>query len=101
MPSLSCLLQEVGLVSARSSFEWQCAHDPTEWKRLAFVREVELSCGEIIAGQRQNIISLGDSLHEQCALISVTRGLPNCCGKSLKFMGSPTVEQLIDQHELI
>jgi len=100
MPSLVSLLQTVDIVSARSTHE-KYTKNPAEWKRLAFVYEVALFYGAGCAGQQRNIVSMGDSLHEQSALMSVTKGVPGCCGKSIKFLENPTIEQLIEQHECL
>jgi len=51
--------------------------------------------------QQKNILSLGDSENELHALLSVTRGVPNCCGKSLKFIEAPSIEQLLEQHDFL
>jgi hypothetical protein len=101
MPSLSNLLQDAHIVSARSRYEQCCGNDPSGWKCLAFEHEVQKLYQDMSTNQELNIISLGDSLHEQRALVSLTQSLPHCCGKSLKFMHTPTIEQLIDQHELL
>jgi len=94
------LLEKVGLVSARSMYE-HCSEDPSEWKRLAFEHVVDSLYGRIANGQHRNIVSFGDSMHEQRALTSVTKGASNCCGKSMKFLEAPSIEQLIDQHEFV
>merc|ERR1712224_21146 len=100
MPSLIGKLQRVDIVSARSTYEPHGEREPSEWKRRAFVREVEFFYGDRPKQQR-NIISLGDSLHEQSALVFVTHGVENCCGKSLKFIERPTIHQMIYQHEFL
>jgi len=100
MPSVAHLLEKVDIVSARSTYESK-SRFPSEWKRLAFACEVELFYGATTDSQPRNIISLGDALYEQLALTAVTKGVPNCCGKSLKFLPSPTVGQLIEEHQLV
>jgi len=100
MPSVAHLLQNVRIVSARSTYESK-SWSPTEWKRLAFVCEAELFYGATTDRQPRNIISLGDSLHEQLALMAMSEGMPNCYRKSLKFLPSPTIGQLIEQHEFV
>jgi len=98
MDSIRNSLQQVDIVSARSAYE-PCSQDPSEWKRLAFASEVEGFYESNF--QRKNIVSFGDSLHEQHALVSVTRGVPNCCGKSIKLLETPTVDKLIEQHKFL
>lgn len=100
MPSLLDSLQGISIVSARSTYEPHGVHEPSEWKRRAFTREVESFYGDRTEQQR-NIVSLGDSLHEQSALAFVTQGAENCCGKSLKFMERPHIDQLIYQHQFL
>lgn len=100
MPSLSSLLQRFSTVSARSLYE-HSAQEPSEWKRMAFDNEVQEFYGAGDAGRQRNIVSVGDSLHELHALKSVTKDVQNCCGKSIKLLDTPSIEQLIDQHEVI
>jgi len=99
-PSLASLLRSISMVSARSSFE-QYTKSASEWKRMAFAHEVDLFYGSGNAGQQRNIVSVGDSLHEQQALISVSKSTPHCSGKSIKLFEVPSIEQLMEQHELL
>merc|ERR1712124_11326 len=48
----------------------------------------------------RNIISVGDSMHELSALKSVTKE-PTCCGKSIKLLENPSIEQIIEQHDVV
>lgn len=100
MPSLVSLMKTVDIVSARSMYE-RLTPDASEWKRMAFEEEVELFYGTSQARQQRNIVSVGDSLHEMQALKAVTEGVSNCCGKSIKLRDFPSIEQLIEQHELL
>jgi hypothetical protein len=101
MPSLVNLLKTIDIVSAQSSFK-QLTQEPSEWKRLAFQHELGLFHEEsTLAGQQCNLVSMGDSEHELAALLSVTKGVANCYGKSVKLMESPRIEQLIEQHEVL
>jgi hypothetical protein len=99
MPLVIAELRDISVVSARSMYE-HC-DGPTEWKCLAFAREVSLFYASGDASQRRNVISLGDSLHERRALACVTQCVPNCWAKSVKFVERPSPEQLIEQHELV
>lgn len=101
MPSLYPTLEDLKLLSARSTYEHQGVASPFEWKYLAF--ESEIACFyEAFAGdRRKNVLSFGDSAHEREALIRVTERLQNCRTKSLKFVERPEVEQLLKEHELI
>lgn len=98
MPSLLPLFEQIEIVSARSTYE-RCATNPSEWKRLAFDHEVEIL--ETSGAQQYDIVSLGDSIHEQQAIISLCDSRATCCGKSFKFMKTPTMEDLIIQHDLM
>jgi hypothetical protein len=98
MPSLRHVLQQVRIVSARSTYEEE-VDEPSEWKRLAFAHEVNQLA--VQSDQQLNVISLGDSLHEQSAVMSIRGFVPNCFAKSLKFVETPTIEELIDQHEFV
>jgi len=100
MPSLVSLLNTIRIVSARSTYE-QYAHTPSEWKSMAFTDEVSIFNERRSADEQHNVVSVGDSVHELRALMAVTKGMTNCCGKSIKFLEVPTIEQLIDQHELL
>jgi hypothetical protein len=100
MPSLLPFIQHFEIVSARSTYESKDAPSPTSWKKLAFAREVEGFCGSASRGAR-TIISLGDSLCEQQALVAAVGTYANCSAKSLKFMEQPHIQQLLDQHELV
>jgi len=101
-PSLASLLKTIDMVSARSSFE-HCTNAPSEWKRMAFAHEVDLFYGSGRAGQRRNILSVGDSLHEQQALVSLigSKCTPHSSGKSIKLFEVPSIESVIEQHELL
>jgi hypothetical protein len=103
MPTLHAHLQDVHIVSARTRHEKHGLFAPTTWKCLAFEEVVgDFFCAPDGAGValRRNIISIGDSEHEMEALKWVANGT-ECYAKSMKFVQKPSVEQLIDQHELV
>lgn len=101
MPSLYPTLENVKILSARSTYEHQGVASPFEWKFLAFESEINDFYRTSSADQRKTVISFGDSAHEREALIRVTERLPGCRTKSLKFVERPEVEQLLKEHELI
>jgi hypothetical protein len=92
---------------------------PSEWKRRAFEREIGAFCrpeeerrraaeeGEQQQTSTANracsaqVISVGDSLHEQKALFHAAKASPLFRPKSVKLMERPTVEQLQEQHQLL
>jgi hypothetical protein len=101
MPSLLPWLQDVKILSARSTYEQRGVTSPYEWKYFAFESEISSFVEMFPGDQRKNVISFGDSVHEREAVIRVTGLFPNCCTKSLKFVERPEVEHLCKEHELI
>lgn len=101
MPTLYPTLQDMHIVSARSTYEHQGVTSPFDWKYFAFESEIHRFYELFTSEQPKNVISCGDSAHEREALIRVTGRMSNCRTKSLKFVERPEVEQLLKQHELI
>jgi len=104
LPTLAPMLENIRLVSARSSYEGSSAPSPLDWKLCAFKDQLSRNFGgELLAdpSKRKNIFSLGDGIHEREALFESTAGLSNYCAKSLKFIERPDISQIIKQHELI
>lgn len=101
MPLLYPFLQNVKILSARSTYEPQGIARPSEWKYWAFQNEIDKFYKAVSSDHRKNIISIGDSLYEREALIRVTEHLGNSCVKSLKLKTKPDLEQLLQQHQLV
>jgi len=104
LPTLQPLLEDVRMVSARTTYEGPGCEDPLDWKLRAFDVEIERHfTREVLQDplKRKNVFSLGDSVHEREALLTAASVFPNCCSKSLKFMERPDIQQLCTQHELI
>jgi hypothetical protein len=101
MPTLYPSLENVKILSARSTYEQQGVASPFEWKYLAFENEISGFYEAVGADCLKNVISFGDSAHEREALIRATENIDNCRTKSLKFVERPEVEQLMKQHDLI
>jgi len=99
MPALVDTLENVKILSARSTYEPLGILLPAEWKIHAFEKEVDMFCQGLCPGRRANIVSIGDSLHEREALFRATSIRPECCSKSVKFIVRPTLEQLTREHE--
>jgi hypothetical protein len=99
MPSLANSLKSIDVVSARSVYSEE-TDDAGEWKHLAFSYEVALFQSEVSA-KYYNLVSIGDSLHELHALLSVAEETESCWGKSLKLVENPSIEKLIEQHTLL
>lgn len=104
LPTLSPMLENVKIVSARTSYESSQSPSPLDWKLRAFEAEIIHYFGtEAVFDptERKNVFSLGDSIHEREALLRATASAPNCQSKSLKFVERPDTSQICKQHELI
>jgi len=114
MPLVVPLLSRVTVISARSTFEAAHPDAPLKWKYYAFherLSSVFAADGDLAAtgawygsttdAVAKNIVSFGDSHVEREAIRAVTRGVPVCRTKSVKFAERPTPEQLRRQLELV
>jgi len=104
LPTLSPTLENMKLVSARTTYECPQCSSPLDWKLRAFEAEINHYFGSdamIDQSKRKNVLSLGDSVHEREALLRATTSAPNCHSKSLKFVERPDISQICKQHELI
>jgi len=104
LPTLSPSLENVRIVSARTTYEGSVGASPLDWKLSAFDVEINRhfsNNGMTDKYRRKNVFSLGDSIHEREALLRATASSPNCRSKSLKFVERPDISQLLKQHELI
>jgi len=104
LPTLYPSLENVRIVSARTTYECRRNSSPLDWKLRAFESEINRVYGfeNLLApSRRKNVLSLGDSVHEREALYTATTSLPNCCAKSLKFSERPDIAQICKQHSLV
>mmetsp|Transcript_62304 Transcript_62304/g.196749 ORF Transcript_62304/g.196749 Transcript_62304/m.196749 type:complete len:326 (+) Transcript_62304:68-1045(+) len=102
LPELARAMEGVEVISARSAYESDATRSPTDWKCLAFAREVDAYRGESSFGSSfLNIVSLGDSLHEQQALACATCGVMTCQAKCIKFAERPDARALAAEHQEI
>mmetsp|Transcript_23160 Transcript_23160/g.61017 ORF Transcript_23160/g.61017 Transcript_23160/m.61017 type:complete len:362 (-) Transcript_23160:124-1209(-) len=104
LPTILPLLENLRMVSARTTYEGPRAPSPLDWKLRAFDVEIERVYGfEAMedATVRKNVLSLGDGAHEREAVMRSTQSLPNCSAKSLKFVERPDISQIVKQHTLI
>jgi len=99
IPGVLPLLDEVSVVSARSSYEIYFPESPLKWKFYAFRQKI-IDLSKKVHSHK-NVISFGDSHVEREAVRAVTRGLPNTRTKSVKFAEKPSMEQLRRQLELV
>jgi len=102
IPGVLPLLDQVSILSARSTYESMFPESPLKWKFCAFQSKI---CGlfseQGSKAPNNNIISFGDSHVEREAVRAVTRGLPKTRTKSVKFAEKPSMEQLRRQIELV
>eukprot|EP00439_Symbiodinium_sp_Y106_P045939 s815_g5.t2 len=95
LPGLRPLLDELDIVSARSTYESLGDASPTAWKRRAFA-DVIVAASDEMEDSRPNIVCVGDSMYEHVALSAAVRGMPSCRMKSLKLLEHPCIRQLIE-----
>jgi len=104
MPTLMPSLENVKIMSARTTYESEHNASPLDWKLRAFedeIRRVYGSATLVDLERRKNVLSLGDSVHEREALLRATALLPSCRAKSLKFVERPDIAQICKQHSLV
>lgn len=104
LPTLAPMLENVKLVSARTTYEGPQYPSPLDWKLRAFEAEITNFFGPGALSdpsKRKNVFSVGDSIHEREALLRATSSAPCCNSKCLKFVERPDISQLCKQHELI
>lgn len=104
LPTLYPTLENVKVLSARTTYESSQYSSPLDWKLRAFETEIRRIYGADAVNhpeKRKNVLSLGDSVHEREALLRATAQLPNCLSKSLKFVERPDISQICKQHSLV
>jgi hypothetical protein len=100
IPGVLPILQQISILSARSTYESRYPDSPLKWKFYAFQDKLMNVFNENTK-KMKNILSFGDSHVEREAVRAVTRGFPNTRCKSVKFAERPTLEQLRRQLELV
>ena len=79
--------QQISVVSAQAAFAASCpSGDPADWKKKAFLRE--------LTGSNINMVSIGDSIFEREAAHFASKQSRVGTTKTVKFVDSPTIEQL-------
>jgi len=96
LPGVVPVLDQVKVLSARSTYETMFPDAPVKWKFCAFQEKLFSD-----SKSPKNVISFGDSHVEREAVRAVTRGIPNTKTKSVKFAEKPSIEQLRRQLELV
>lgn len=99
IPAVLPLLEQLTVVSARSTYEELYPDSPLQWKVCAF--QERLAPHLVDMSDTKNVISFGDSHVEREAVRSVTRGLQRTKTKSVKFAERPSMEQLRRQIDLV
>ncbi|CAH0480082.1 unnamed protein product [Peronospora belbahrii] len=107
LPNVVPLLEHMSVISARSNFESMFPNRPIEWK-IAVYRDVLAKRGfmevppvethDVYVQQQQcvpqQVIALGDSQVDRCAIQYVARHTPNTQLKSIKLLDNPNMTQL-------
>lgn len=101
LPRVMSHVENLPIVSARSTYEPKFPSLPSKWKLEAFSHRIGQLCVETPHSEAKNVISLGDSHAEREAVRTVTRDLPSTITKSIKFVERPTLEQLLRELQLV
>jgi len=96
LPGVVSVLNDVKVLSARTTYEPTFPDAPVKWKFYAFQDRLFSE-----SKSPKNVISFGDSHVEREAIRAVTRGLTNTKTKSVKFAEKPSMEQLRRQLDLV
>jgi len=94
--------ERIRVVSARSSFEDFYPDEPMQWKQHCFREETQRALDQQGSkyGQFRQLLSLGDSQSERIAAQTISAEMGLCC-KSVKFVQSPSIAQLMQQLRLV
>eukprot|EP00931_Biecheleriopsis_adriatica_P009652 TRINITY_DN110714_c0_g1_i1.p1 TRINITY_DN110714_c0_g1~~TRINITY_DN110714_c0_g1_i1.p1 ORF type:complete len:353 (+),score=92.36 TRINITY_DN110714_c0_g1_i1:63-1121(+) len=104
LPTLLPILEDIKLVSARTTYEGPEITSPVDWKVHAFKNEIDRFYARqtrLGAERRKNVLSLGDSIHEREALMRATAPMQDCRSKSVKFKEMPDIPEILKQHSLV
>ncbi|CEG42699.1 HAD-like domain [Plasmopara halstedii] len=114
LPNVVPLLEKITIISARSCFEKVYPDRPIEWKiavyqdLLAKHGYMQMSrleprddCIRQQEHETQQVIALGDSQGDRCAIQYVARRTPYMQLKSIKLLDNPTITQLQKQLKIL
>lgn len=97
MPSVSSLLGQLKIISARGLFSQEHPNDSRMWKIQTFL-ELRKCYDDAMPA---NLICLGDSPHEMEAALKLASKFDNSYLKTVKFQQNPKIEDLIKQLNLV
>mmetsp|Transcript_6330 Transcript_6330/g.19100 ORF Transcript_6330/g.19100 Transcript_6330/m.19100 type:complete len:223 (+) Transcript_6330:111-779(+) len=86
--------QNVNIVSARDKYESLSPSNPAKWKILAFKNDFSKLQ---VPGTECNMLVVGDSMMDLVAAQEAFGTRKDACLKMVKFLDSPTLNQLITQ----
>ncbi|CEG42695.1 uncharacterized protein PHALS_12949 [Plasmopara halstedii] len=114
LPNVVPLLEKITIISARSCFEKIYPDRPIEWKIAVYqdllakhgcmqmsLSESRDDCCQQQEHEIQQVIALGDSQGDRCAIQYVARRTLNTQLKSIKLLDNPTITQLQKQLMLL
>ncbi|KAG1686214.1 hypothetical protein DVH05_007096 [Phytophthora capsici] len=114
LPNAVPLVEQMTIISARSNFESLYPDRPIEWKiavyrdlfaKRGFMQELPVETHGVYVQQQerepQQVIALGDSQIDRCAIQYVARRTPNTQLKSIKLLDNPSMTQLQKQLNLL
>ncbi|POM59050.1 Protein Kinase [Phytophthora palmivora] len=114
LPNVVPLLEQMTVISARSNFESVYPDRPIEWKiavyrdllaKQGFLQAPPVETHGVYVQQQerlpQQVIALGDSQVDRCAIQYVARRTPNTQLKSIKLLDNPSITQLQKQLNLL
>jgi len=99
LPLVANEICQLPILSARSTFEPRGFVKPLEWKEQAFAFVLESHMAQV-ESFRGSMWSIGDSIHERDAVITVCRAF-DLIHKSVKLMDRPDLAVLYRQHGLL
>eukprot|EP00930_Biecheleria_cincta_P073496 TRINITY_DN60787_c0_g1_i1.p1 TRINITY_DN60787_c0_g1~~TRINITY_DN60787_c0_g1_i1.p1 ORF type:complete len:395 (+),score=59.57 TRINITY_DN60787_c0_g1_i1:50-1186(+) len=92
LPALLPMLEGVEIISARQRYEAQFPDEIYQWKAQTFV-DIQRRRPNSIT----NFISIGDSSFEHDAALAVGRQFSQTVVKTIRFLGQPQPEELVQQ----
>jgi len=101
MPRVLPYIHNIKVISARALFEAKYPDCPANWKIACFAEQLAAVYTGVEKTCTRNILSFGDSMYERQALQIVTSTMTNTTTKSIKFVDSPSLKDLICQMKIV